>query len=583
MASALTRWPSDGEISLSHIIGPSPFHLEQMDDSVEYLVPAQQPGSRKSRIARQRAPLACTACRSQHAKCSGESPKCNRCLVEQRHCQYPKSRRKRASLTPLSPMMTNFQDNNIFKSHFEEDTLQQLSGTLVMSSATEWPDWPESVASEMISPSMDLSPTITTPSCFSAPISQFLDAYYDYFHKSHPIAPARRYVNSLIQSNSTIAISMLYGIQYVGALYLKAPTAEEFQSLTLQHINSNSFDAGPQQIYQVSATLMLTIALYGQGESTEARRMLARAISQSTSIGMSHKDLLIHQPDQELVELWKSIYWYLYVTSALMSNMDGDLDSLLFSPALDFPLPHDEDVDLSSATIKNTDRKWSLEDYDASDFDESPAVFSSFTYLVALVRISRSIHELHKLPPEQLERASTCIDARLMNWTARLPPWKRKAVGRNGELDDIMFQAHMLSYSLSIDIHTLLLGSESQATDMFHAKKVVEAAEAALGLLTLYTCPLLMSPLSISHISKCTLACLRPMKPKRSSNIRDYVSLSLGSLQQLCANWTIASQAAQTIRYRARCAYVSQGISDISSCTTSEPPADITQIQPTWT
>jgi hypothetical protein len=121
---------------------------------------------------------------------------------------------------------------------------------------------------------------------------------------------------------------MLYAIQYIGSICLKAPTADDLKLLALQHINHSVSDAGPQQIYQVSAMLMLTITAYGQGESTEARELLEKAILQSTSIGMGRTDLLNHQIDQEFSGLWKRIYWYLYITATQLSNIDHDHYSL---------------------------------------------------------------------------------------------------------------------------------------------------------------------------------------------------------------------------------------------------------------
>jgi hypothetical protein len=136
----------------------------------------------------------------------------------------------------------------------------------------------------------------------------------------------------------------------------------------------------------------------------------------------------------------------------------------------------------------------------------------------------------------------------------------------------------MAYFSLCIDVHTRISDPERYVTGMFHAKKALGAAEDALGLLTFYNCPLLISPLSISYISRCALACLPTATLKPSQNIRDYVSFILGFLQQLSPVWTIASHAAQTLRDRARRTYAAKSISELSSCTTSGLPAEITQI-----
>jgi hypothetical protein len=61
MASTPISLSSDGIISLSHISSSTSVHLEQPDDSIEYMMATPQTSIRKGQIVRQRAPLACIA------------------------------------------------------------------------------------------------------------------------------------------------------------------------------------------------------------------------------------------------------------------------------------------------------------------------------------------------------------------------------------------------------------------------------------------------------------------------------------------------------------------------------------------
>ncbi len=90
---------------------------------------------------------------------------------------------------------------------------------------------------------------------------------------------------------------------------------------------------------------------------------------------------------------------------------------------------------------RSTQKILTLAHYDSDDFRHRTHGYSSFTYLIAIIRISRSAGELHILPSEQLERAVAGLEARLMSWKLRLPREKQKAVTENGEVDHIMLQA----------------------------------------------------------------------------------------------------------------------------------------------
>lgn len=71
-------------------------------------------------------------------------------------------------------------------------------------------------------------------------------------------------------------------------------------------------------------------------------------------------------------------------------------------------------------------------------------MFSSFTYLVDLIRIMGSILCIDDINGKDLELAVANADAMLVNWKLHLPREKQGVVHRNEEVDEIMFQAHNL-------------------------------------------------------------------------------------------------------------------------------------------
>ena len=78
-------------------------------------------------------------------------------------------------------------------------------------------------------------------------------------------------------------------------------------------------------------------------------------------------------------------------------------------------------------------------------FDDEDASFSSFAYRVIA---SRSIGRLLALNqpfcPESSELV-TSIDIAINNWLLHLPEQKQTPLTKDGSLDEMMFQAHMMT------------------------------------------------------------------------------------------------------------------------------------------
>jgi hypothetical protein len=83
-------------------------------------------------------------------------------------------------------------------------------------------------------------------------------------------------------------------------------------------------------------------------------------------------------------------------------------------------------------------------EYDTRDFEDEETIFSSFTYLIDLARISGALLGLDNVKSKDLENAVTNADAMLMNWKLHLPVEKQGVVGKDEEIDELLFQAQNL-------------------------------------------------------------------------------------------------------------------------------------------
>ena len=92
-------------------------------------------------------------------------------------------------------------------------------------------------------------------------------------------------------------------------------------------------------------------------------------------------------------------------------------------------------------------RSRTLSEYEARHFEDEEPVFSSFTYLIELSRISGRILGLENLSRKDLEPAIANADAMLMNWKLHLPSEKQGVVDKYEDVDELLFQAHNLLQS----------------------------------------------------------------------------------------------------------------------------------------
>jgi hypothetical protein len=87
-----------------------------------------------------------------------------------------------------------------------------------------------------------------------------------------------------------------------------------------------------------------------------------------------------------------------------------------------------------------------MEDFDSRDLAIEDVSFSSFAYLIGAVRcaalaISATPKRATKEDsPLVLQRADSVINA----WLLLLPKCSKEVMGNDGEIDELMFQAHLL-------------------------------------------------------------------------------------------------------------------------------------------
>jgi hypothetical protein len=94
----------------------------------------------------------------------------------------------------------------------------------------------------------------------------------------------------------------------------------------------------------------------------------------------------------------------------------------------------------------------SLDDYDDSVFVDETAVFSSGTYRIDAIRGLHKVFATMRADPTDLQPYERA-DTHLSNWSLHLPADKRKSIGRDGKVDEVLFTAHMIVNACCIMLH----------------------------------------------------------------------------------------------------------------------------------
>jgi hypothetical protein len=82
-------------------------------------------------------------------------------------------------------------------------------------------------------------------------------------------------------------------------------------------------------------------------------------------------------------------------------------------------------------------------EYNERDFAENEVSFSSYTYLIDIVRIMGSVMAVVGHGGNFSESLVDDTDGALVNWEMHLPEEKKDVLRADGETDEPLFHAHM--------------------------------------------------------------------------------------------------------------------------------------------
>ncbi|PYH40169.1 putative C6 transcription factor [Aspergillus saccharolyticus JOP 1030-1] len=374
-----------------------------------------------------RSSLACLSCRSRHLKCDGKRPSCSRCLEVAQPCEYIRSRRgglDRAALAERRQRLAAVAS--------ETNLLNPIPPT-----TTEQPESPIPLPARAQTSQSDQS--------------VLLDSYYRHFHSLHPYAlPQTHFRNLLRDPSQEVRWRPLINVMCcIGHIYHAHRWSDSLEA----QAEASLAQASPLDPVLVPSRLLYAIVLFWQGHKE-------KALSQLDMARKLVLELQMYQPqcarvhggnDPILQECWRRAWWSAYVLDLFFAGTLGTVTFAFLEIEATVGLPCEEG-EYESGEIPPPK---TMQDFDCREFAVDEPVFSSFAYLISAARCAALA--IRAAPRNTVKEDSTRIiqtaDSMLDGWLLLLPPGRKQLMNKAGEIDELMFQAHLLIYVAFIGLH----------------------------------------------------------------------------------------------------------------------------------
>ncbi|PVH75515.1 hypothetical protein DL98DRAFT_498285 [Cadophora sp. DSE1049] len=508
-------------------------------------------------------PSACVQCRSKHLKCDGLQP-CSRCSSNSFECEYVRSRRgfkgprRNGTQNKASSVSAGPVDMSCPLVH-----PNGVRGTPnVPSGLATPPDHRLMTLPRPVDlPLFDIGQEVVAFDPKSLPSGldlreRCIEAFYYHFYPAHPFTLPRSNHFALRKERPIDYLEA--AMRYVGSFYVpQAPTV----ALGLEAERSVYQADCPKDGFRVQAMLILAIGLDGYTYQEKALQILLDAQDLALELGMHNREFAFMNGggSEVLQESWRRTWWELYITDGMIAGVHQKSNFRMKDILADVLLPCEEREYISG----HIPHPHSIQDFDDESFDGRDFTYSSYTYRIAAIRnLGRVLQSRQILPSD--EPTMDRVDAHLVNWRLHLPDDKKTFINAEGQLDEMLFQAHMITEATTILLHREASELDSSVarnvtscaphkavmpgpTHNVHAAKTIQAAQDISKLIQLpvplvkhthfFTCVVTLA--SIVHLS-----CWSVLMPlMHDDDLKQQLRLNTGALKTLWQVWPAAGKA----------------------------------------
>ncbi|KGO77465.1 Transcription factor, fungi [Penicillium italicum] len=421
---------------------------------------------------------------------------------------------------------------------------------------TEPVSWPV-----MLSGNAPVQQTVDPGSKLSLHDERLPRLYYENFHVAHPIL-----VPSSLYHDHNYPHFLQLAVHFVGSHYIASIPSQPYKEQVIAELKTNP----DRSASMVQAWLLYSIALYARDEWAEAQDALSCSIDIALELGMNRWSFASSaNPERSLeAESMRRTWWELYVTDIFMAVPLKTTTFRCSTVSPEVALPCEEsayncagDIPKPRMMIEFKRRILAAED----------TVFSSFSYRIEATTILCRVLVLNRLRDCHRDHLQAVENA-LVSWINHLPPKKLDIVDSYGNVDEMMFQAHLtIAYAAMLlhlprsDLPSVL--SQSQPDDRFwpgltgqlsstftrlvHSIKATDASRRISDSISV--CPNVSkhTPFIIPALTLCGLIQLAT-STSHSEECFDHhcnrVTLILGCLKSTQRTWKLAESLYHALR-----------------------------------
>lgn len=388
---------------------------------------------------------------------------------------------------------------------------------------------------------------------------RFLRLYYEYFHVTHPVLVPNAAYNSRKYPGYLQLV-----VNFIGSHYVPSSPTQWYKDQVITELTSNP----DRSTCMVQAWLIYAIAMYARGECQEAQQAFSHSVDIALELGMNRWSFASStHPERSIeAESTRRTWWELYITEIFMA---ASLKSNTFRCSTVRPevaLPCEETAYTGASDVPQP-RK--ILDFKRRVFATEEIVFSSFSYRIEATTILCRVLVLNELRNCHRDHLQAVENA-LVSWVNHLPPQKLDIVDPYGNIDEMMFQAHLtISYAAMLlhlprsDLHPVLSQPEDHFwpaatrhltptfTRLVHSIKATDASRRISDSISVCPNVLKHTPFIVRALALCGMIQLAT-SISHSEECFDHhcnrLTLILGCLKSTKRIWNLADSAYHRVR-----------------------------------
>jgi hypothetical protein len=403
----------------------------------------------------------------------------------------------------------------------------------------------------------------------SKPVSQerLLQSFFENFWPSFPMVLPLHYLQARRLRKDHGMDTLLPVLYWIGSLYAPQIPSEAYYKTALEAVHSHTLAHTP---FNVQTLMLFALAQYHSDIREEARKTLDTAVTMAVELRMNehHFAQTYGEGDAVLEESWRRTYYILHIIDqhfAIVSNTP--FYTLLTIPNT-VSLPCDDGAYTSGLIPPPV--TWA--EYCTRDIADVQVTYSSITYLHDISTIVAHIIRSFLYTATLSESVVETVDLKLASWFSLLPPCKKDPLQMNGEVDEVLFTAHMVHAIILSKLHrpfsalpreleTRTFGPASPfvipgRSRNRHTAMVVKASEMAARLLAIpgqmerhgVFVLGVVAQIATVQVSACTYL----LDGHALSIARDRVRLCIGFLDTMGEVWGLGREMSREVRGLAR-------------------------------